>query len=140
MPNSIRELMSTPLVKLRQSDSCAQAAKAMQTHDVGDVLVVDDKGQLAGILTDRDIVVRGIAEGLQPESTSCGALCTTEPVTISADDDSAHAIELMGRKAIRRLPVVEQGRLVGILSLGDLAVDRDRQSALGQISSAPPTA
>jgi CBS domain-containing protein len=114
-----------------------EAARVMRKNDIGDVVVTDGP-RLWGILTDRDIVVRALAEGLDPQGTMVGDICSRELVTVTPDDTLGHAVTLMREKAIRRLPVVEDGAVVGIVSIGDVAVDRDRRSALADISAAPP--
>ncbi|HEX6219453.1 MAG TPA: CBS domain-containing protein, partial [Acidimicrobiia bacterium] len=95
-------------------------------------------GDLCGIVTDRDIVVRGLAEGMDPETAAIDDVCKHDVVTVGSRDAVAEAVKLMEQHAIRRLPVVDGGELVGIVSIGDLAEERDPNSALGEISSAPP--
>jgi CBS domain-containing protein len=109
----------------------------MRDADVGDVLVVDEADTLRGVVTDRDIVVRGLATGLDA-STPIGELCSPELLTVSPDEPTDVVADLMASAAVRRVPVVESGRPVGIVALGDLAVRRDPESALGSISAAPP--
>ena len=109
----------------------------MRDGNIGDVVVLED-GQVRGILTDRDIVIRALAEGMDPSRTTVGEVCSRELTTLSPTDSIAQAVSIMRDKAIRRLPVVEGGRPVGIVSLGDLAVEREPDSALGGISAAPP--
>jgi CBS domain-containing protein len=137
MGSKIREYMTTDLVKLEADQPVAEAARRMRDADIGDVLVMR-AGQLSGILTDRDIVVRCIAEGADPNRTRLEDVCSPDLATLSPDDDSDNAVRLMAKKAIRRVPVVENGEPVGVVSIGDLAVARDRDSALGGISAAPP--
>ncbi len=95
-------------------------------------------GQIQGILTDRDIVVRALAEGRDPARTTVGEICSRELTTLCPDDAIGDAEKIMRDQAIRRLPVVEEGRPVGIVSLGDLAVEKNPESTLGGISAAPP--
>jgi CBS domain-containing protein len=109
----------------------------MRDGSIGDVVVLED-GQVRGILTDWDIVVRVLAEGRDPAGTTVGEICSRELTTLSPTNAIADAVAVMRDKAIRRLPVVEGGRLVGMVSLGDLAVERDPESVLGGISAAPP--
>jgi len=102
-------------------------------------VVVLENNQLCGIVTDRDIVVRVLADGGDPAMVTVGEICsrelTTVPPTASIDD----VVRLIRQKAIRRLPVVEEdGEVVGIVSIGDIAVARDRESALADVSAAPP--
>jgi CBS domain-containing protein len=119
---------STPLI---------EAARMMRDEDIGPILVLDN-GQVEGIVTDRDIVVRGIAEGADPARTSVRDACSTDLETLSPSDSVDRAVALMRDKAIRRLPVVDEaGKPVGIVSLGDLAIERDPDSALAEISEAP---
>lgn len=113
------------------------AAQVMRENDIGDVLVTED-GVLRGILTDRDIVVRAIAAGRHPSATSTGEVCSASIQTCSVDDPTTQAAEIMRQHALRRLPVIEENRLVGIVSIGDLAVADDPKSALADISAAPP--
>lgn len=94
-------------------------------------------GMLTGIVTDRDLVVRAIAEGRDATST-LGDIVSSEVVSITPTDSADDAIRLMRERALRRVPVVEDGRPVGIVSLGDLAGERDPRSVLGEISTAPP--
>jgi CBS domain-containing protein len=133
----IRDVMTPNPITLPAAATAIEAAKAMREGDVGDVVVVDD-GHIYGIVTDRDIVVRGLAVDGNLAQTRLGEICSRELTTVSPTDEVTAAIDLMKHKAIRRLPVVENDRPVGIVSLGDLAVDRDRRSALGEISAAPP--
>lgn len=134
---TIRDIMTPNPITLTRDTPVLEAARRMQRDDIGDV-VVTDNGSILGIVTDRDIVIRAIANGRDPQNTRVGDICSTNPVTITPDDDIRRAIELMRDNAIRRLPVVQNGKLMGIVSLGDLAVDRDPNSVLGEVSSAPP--
>lgn len=109
----------------------------MRDADIGNVVVLDGQ-QTCGILTDRDVVVRAIAEGHDPAVTSLRGICSRNLTALSPRDSVADAVRLMRQKAIRRLPVVENHRAVGIVSIGDLALEKDPQSALGDISAAPP--
>lgn len=123
---------------LPESTTAREAAEAMRANDIGDVLVTDDNGRIAGILTDRDLVVRVIAEGRDPRVTSIGDVASRALTAVAPDDPVDRAVQIMREKAIRRLPVVEKGKVVGIVSIGDLALDRDPDSALADISAAPP--
>jgi CBS domain-containing protein len=127
--------MTSNLVQLASSAPLAEAARRMRDADIGDVIVTED-GTMCGVVTDRDIVVRAIAEGKDPQSATLGEICSHEVVTVSADDPVDRAIELMRERAVRRLPVVDGGSPVGIVSIGDLAIERDSDSALADISAA----
>jgi len=137
MAQLVREVMTPDPVTLSATASLVDAALAMRDFDVGDVLVLDD-GKVCGIVTDRDIVVRGIASGNYPATVKLAEICSRELTTLSPNDRVEDAVSLMREKAIRRLPVVEGKKPVGIVSLGDLAVERDPHSALSDISAAPP--
>ena len=136
MAEKIREVMSTKVVTLDATASPTEAARAMRENDIG-ALVVERDDRVCGILTDRDLVVRCLADedGLDQE---VGDLCSEELTSVAPDADVGEAIRLMSDRAIRRIPVVENGHAVGIVSIGDLAQARDPESALGQISAAPP--
>lgn len=136
MHQQIREIMTPDPVVLQTSATVVEAARCMRDDNIGDVLVMED-GHLRGIVTDRDIVVRALASGL-PASTPVGQICSGDPICVSPDDGVDAAISLMRQHAIRRIPVVEDGRPVGIVSIGDLAEERDPESVLGEISEAPP--
>jgi CBS domain-containing protein len=101
----------------------------MRDADIGDVIVLEDS-LVCGILTDRDIVLRGVAEGPDLAATKVSDICSQELTSVSPTDEV--------EKAVRRLPVVEGGKPVGVVSIGDLAIERDPHSAVGKISAAPP--
>jgi CBS domain-containing protein len=110
----------------------------MRGNDIGDVVVLKEK-RLFGILTDRDIVVRALAAKSDPETTPVSEICSRELTTIEPTASVEEAVRFMREKAIRRLPVVDKtGDVIGIVSIGDLAVERDPRSALADISAAPP--
>jgi CBS domain-containing protein len=137
MAQQVRDVMTPNPITMPATATAVDAAKAMRESNVGDIIVIEDN-RICGIVTDRDIVVRGLGVGRNPTQTKLGEICSRELTTVSPTDEVSNAIGLMKDKAIRRLPVVENDRPVGILSLGDLAVERDQHSALGGISAAPP--
>ncbi len=139
MGQKIRELMTGEPIALDAGATVSEAALRMKDHDVGDVLVTRD-GKLCGIVTDRDLVVRCLAQqDADLRGSTIGEFCTEHPVTLTQDADVSEAIRVMQERAVRRIPIVaKDGQTIGILSLGDLAIDRDRQSTLGAISAAPP--
>ena len=137
MPQRIHEVMTPNPVSLPGTASVREAARAMRDQDIGDVIVVANH-QIWGIVTDRDIVVRTVAEMRDPATTTLADICSHALTTVSPDDRIEQAVRLMREKAIRRLPVVAGHRAVGIVSLGDLARERDPESALGAISATPP--
>jgi CBS domain-containing protein len=132
----VRDVMTADPVCVTPDTTIMDAAKKMSSADIGDVLVRD--GSKVCIVTDRDVVVRAIAEGRDPAKTFVRDICSTDVETVTPDTPIATAIGLMRDKAIRRLPVVEDGQAVGIVSLGDFAEEQDPKSALADISSAPP--
>lgn len=135
--DSIRDVMTPEPVTVAATTSLEQAARHMRDAGIGNVIVLEGE-QITGILTDRDIVVRAVAEGWDPSQTPVGDVASRELTTISPDETVDAAVALMRERSIRRLPVVESGRPVGIVSLGDLALERDPDSCLGEISAAPP--
>jgi len=138
MAQTISDVMTPDPVVLAPTTSLTEAAARMRDLGIGDVLVADDE-QLRGLVTDRDIVVRAVADGCDPNTTTLAEVCTAEVWALDPDSSIDEAIRLMGENAIRRLPVVELGRPVGIVAIGDLAVQLDPTSALADISAAAPT-
>jgi CBS domain-containing protein len=118
-------------------DPVIEAARIMSADDIGDVIVVDG-GRVEGIVTDRDIVVRGVAESRDAGSTPVREVCTTGVEALEPGATVDDALRKMREADVRRLPVVEDGRPVGIVSLGDLAVEREPDSTLADISAASP--
>ncbi|MET9849793.1 CBS domain-containing protein [Streptomyces ossamyceticus] len=137
MADFVRDVMTPGVVAVRPDASLVEAAQLMRAQDVGDVLVTVDE-QLIGVLTDRDITLRTVADGVDPLTVSAQAVCTPNPVVIGPDDAVSTAVALMRDHAIRRLPVLADGHPVGMVSLGDLAVAQDPDSALADISRAEP--
>ena len=135
-PSLVREVMTCDPIALAETATIEEAALAMREADVGAVLVMR-RDALRGILTDRDVVVRFVADGHDPGGAFVGEICSSDLVEVGPDDSVDHAIALMREHALRRLPVVDDaGRPVGIVSLGDLACIRDPASLLGGISAA----
>jgi len=137
MAQSIQDVMQAAPITMAPTASVIEAARTMRDADIGSV-IVHEHDQLYGIVTDRDLVVRALAENPNCASMMLGDICSRDVTTLSPSDTVEEAIQLMRDKAIRRLPVVENGTPVGIVSLGDLAVERDPDSVLGDISAAPP--
>lgn len=136
MAQSIREVMTADPRTVRSDASLQDAAREMSSGDIGAVLV-EDNGSVAGILTDRDIVVRAIAEGRDPSSTKVSEVATRDVKTLTPDSSVDDAIKIVREHNVRRIPVVQDGRPAGIVSIGDLAIERDSHSALADISSEP---
>ncbi|MFJ8692962.1 CBS domain-containing protein [Streptomyces roseolilacinus] len=137
MAQLVREVMTAGVAAVRPDASLVEAAQLMRAQDIGDVLVADGD-LLVGVVTDRDITVRAVAEGADPLTVNAETVCTPDPVCVGPDDEVATAVRLMRRHAVRRLPVVEDGRPLGVVSLGDLAISQDPESALADISRAEP--
>lgn len=139
MAKSVRDIMTANPISMAASAPILEAAQRMRDNSIGSVLLEKD-GKFSGLVTDRDIVVRGVAEGKDPKSTDLESICSKETVTLSPDQSEEDAVQLMRTKAIRRLPVLENGTAVGIVALGDLAVDGDPNSVLAEVSAAKANA
>ncbi len=137
MAETLREVMRQSPVTVPPDMNLVEASRTMKEFDIGDLIVMEN-GTVAGIVTDRDITIRATAEGKDPKSTTLAEIYSKNLVTIEPDATLDEAVELMRSKALRRLPVVEGNKPVGVVSLGDLAIDRDPSSALADISAAPP--
>jgi CBS domain-containing protein len=120
----IRDLMTENPSSCERGTPVAEAAKVMARENVGSVPVVEGD-KLVGVVTDRDLVVRLLAEGRDPQSTTVGEVASSEPVTLSPDDGLDQALQLLARHQVRRLPVVEGERLVGIVAQADIARHAD---------------
>ncbi len=135
---TVREVMTPHVVTLPRETTLVEAARTMRERDIGDIVVSDGSGP-AGLVTDRDIVVRAVAERRDPASTTIDEILTQDLVTVRPDDTVQSAALLMRDRAVRRVLVCEDDRsLVGIVSIGDLAEDIDPDSVLGGISKAEP--
>lgn len=135
----LKEIMSTNPINIHPEESVAVAARTLTHYNIGALPVCREDGKLCGMVTDRDLVVRCLASGKLPENTKVKDVMTARVVSAAPDMDIGAAAHLMGRQQIRRLPVVEDGRLRGMVSLGDLAVREacamDAADALGDICS-----
>ncbi len=124
----LRELMTSPVVRIHPDESVAVAARTLTRCNIGALPVCGNDGRMCGLITDRDIVTRCLASGRSPSATTVREVMTAGVITARPDMDAAVAASLMGREQIRRLPVVENERLCGMVSLGDLA--RREESSL----------
>ncbi len=129
--------MSPAPVCMAPSESVAAAARAMREHDTGTVLVLSD-GRLSGLVTERDIMVRVLAENRDPLTTFVGDICSGELAVLGPDDEVEQAIRLIRERAVRRIPVLADGTAVGLVYLGDLAPDAGEPSALTVLAAARP--
>jgi CBS domain-containing protein len=120
MPTA-REIMTTDATCVAENDDLITAARMMKKLDVGSLPICGSDDRLKGMLTDRDIVVKVLAEGRDPASVTAGELAQGEAVTIGADDDAAEILATMGQHQVRRLPVIDGHRLVGIVAIADVA-------------------
>jgi CBS domain-containing protein len=137
MTQTIRDVMHANPISMSPTTSVIEAARAMRDADIGSI-IVHEHDRLYGIVTDRDLVVRALAENVNCAAMILGDICSREPMALAPTDTVEEAVRLMRGKAIRRLPVVEHKTPVGLVSLGDLAVEQDPDSVLGNISAAPP--
>ena len=136
MGQQVKEVMTTRPITLDRDATLVEAARVMRDQGIGDVIVVEGD-DAAGIVTDRDIVIRAVAEGADPHSTRLGQVVSGDLTSVAPDDPVDRAVELMREKAVRRLPVLEGGKPVGVVSLGDLAIQGDADSVLADISDEP---
>ena len=134
----IQDVMTRVVHSVGEHASIREVARLMRDENVGDVLVTDAQGKLCGIITDRDVVVRAVAESDDIDSLRAIDICTDHVVTLDASSGVDDAVKLMTEKAIRRIPVVENDIPIGIVTIGDLAAQREPASALGMISQAAP--
>jgi CBS domain-containing protein len=137
MPTLVEEVMSRTPLALTPDSTIAEAAAYMRDGGIGDVLVVDGDC-LVGMVTDRDIVVRAVAEHRDPDATPLSAVCSEDLFTVRPDDAVDTAERIMRDRALQRMPVVKNGRPVGVISLADLTDTIDSAGTLRDISTAPP--
>lgn len=137
MAETVAQIMARYPETVTPDTTVGEAARRMRDIDAGDVVVLDG-GRLAGMLTDRDIAVRVVAEDKGPSTPVREVYSRQDLATVTPDMSMEQAAEVMRSKAVRRLPVVEGDRVVGVVSIGDLAIERDERSALADISAAEP--
>jgi len=135
----VREIMNRSVVSVSPEETVDLAARLLARHNIGALPVCTSDGKLQGVLTDRDIVLRCVALNRDPAATKTGDIMSRGVLTASPAEDAAAAGRVMAQGQVRRLPVVEGGKVVGFLSLGDLAVragtDMEAGKALGKISA-----
>jgi len=134
MDAKVRDVMTPGPIGVGYYQSIGEAARTMRDWGVGAVLVVNDQA-LDGLVTDRDLVVRAVAEARGADEP-VGPLSTGDLIGVDADADAAEAARLMREHAVRRLPVIEDGQVAGMVSLGDLALNDDPASALAGVGRA----
>jgi CBS domain-containing protein len=126
MAQSIREVMTRSPETVESGSTAVDAAKRMKQADAGMIPVVQN-GRLVGTVTDRDIAVRVVAEGKDPQTTTVGEIASTEIVTVAPDLDLSEALKLMARHQVRRLPVVEGDAVIGVIAQADVAQQADER-------------
>jgi len=131
MSKRVRDAMTPNVWTARMSQTLAEAAQVMKGEDVGSVPVVED-GRLVGIVTDRDIVTRVVAEGRDPQAVHVDDVASRNLVTVRPEDDLDDALMLMAQHQVRRLPVVDDGRLVGMLAQADIAQEA-KEKKVGEV-------
>ena len=135
----VKEVMTQTVIRISPMESAAVAARTLTHYNIGALPVCGGDGRLCGVLTDRDIVTRCLAAGQQPEKTLVRSIMTNNVVSVRPDMDLGVAASLMAKRQVRRLPVVENGNLCGMISLGDLSRNEqsapDATDALAEISS-----
>jgi len=135
----LRDVMTNPVIRIHPDETVSVAARTLTHYNIGILPVCGSDGRLCGLVTDRDLVTRCLASGRSPGSTPVRDVMTAQVISARPDMEAALAASLMGREQIRRLPVVENGKLCGMVSLGDLAVQEetgiDAGDALSEISS-----
>lgn len=120
----VKDIMTQSVISIGAEESVEVAARTLTQYNIG-ALPVTENGRLCGMVTDRDLVIRCMASGRQPSNTKVRDVMTSQVTSVKPDMDTGVAAHLMGRQQIRRLPVTENGRLCGMVSLGDLAIRED---------------
>jgi CBS domain-containing protein len=133
----VQDFMTADPITIDAKAPISEAASKMREADVGSLIVMQGD-EVSGVVTDRDITIRAVADGKDPNTFPVGEVSSKEVATVSPRDKVAMVIDLMEKIAVRRLPVVDNHKPVGIVSLGDLAVQKYPESTLAQISAAPP--
>jgi CBS domain-containing protein len=138
MSKTAREIMTGSAECVGENETLSDAAKKMARLDVGSLPICGEDNRLKGMLTDRDIVIKAIAEAKDPQSTRAGEFAQGKPVTIGADDPAEEALQTMRDHKVRRLPVIDGHTLIGVISQGDLATELGNEQVgelVGAISS-----
>jgi len=137
MAKSVRDAMTEDPRSVATSASVVEAARIMREAHIGSLPVTDGE-QLVGMITDRDITTRVVAEAVDPQTTSVGDVYSRDVIRVEADEDDEEAVELMARHQVRRLPVVEDGRLIGIVAQADIALkEHEKTGELVEAISKP---
>ena len=135
----LRDIMTNPVIRIHPEETVAVASRTLARYNIGSLPVCGSDGRMCGVITDRDLVTRCLAAGRSPTSTAVRDVMTANVICGRPDMDTAAAAGLMGREQVRRLPVLENGKLCGMVSLGDLALEEqtsyDAGDALTEISN-----
>lgn len=131
----LREVMTNTVIRIHPDESVAVAARTLTHYNIGILPVCGGDGRICGLVTDRDLVTRCLAAGRSPAATPVRDVMTAQVISARPDMDTSAAAGLMGREQIRRLPVVENGKLCGMVSLGDLAVQEETSLDAGDALS-----
>jgi CBS domain-containing protein len=134
MAESVRDAMTENPQSIAASASVVEAARLMREKDIGSLPITDEE-KVVGMITDRDITTAVVAEGADPETTSVGDVSSGDPVSVGPDEDLEDALQLMARHQVRRLPVVEDDRLVGIVAQADIAL-KENEKKTGELVEA----
>lgn len=127
----INNIMTKDIVSLQAEDTVEHAAQLMKEHGVGS-LPICNEGKIVGIITDRDIALRSVAMGESIQNQTVRNIMTSNPITVSPNISATEAAEIMSKKQIRRLPVVENKNLVGMVSLGDISTEPNLENSAGK--------
>ena len=136
MAKTARDVMTGGTECIGENDTVADAADRLKALDIGAMPICGEDNRLKGMLTDRDIVVKALAKGRDPASTRAGELGEGKPVTIGADDSIQEALKTMAQHKVRRLPVIDGHKLVGIISVADIARELEDDSSKGDLIEA----
>lgn len=136
----VSDIMTDQVISIDEDEPVTAAARLMKQHNFGSIPVRDGRGKLKGILTDRDIVIRCVASDENPDDVKINEIMSRNLVTIASSEDADKAAQVMAKSQIRRIPVTDNGMLVGIVALGDIArnshCEMEAAEALSEISSA----
>ena len=129
---TVKDIMTDPAIVITEDSSVIDAAKLMREHNIGSVPVVNDSENIVGIVTDRDIVIRNMARGLDPKSHSVNEIMTRDVSCVAPETEIDEAAQVMANDKVRRLPVVDDDRVVGFVALGDISACRDYTFEIGE--------
>lgn len=127
----VKDIMNQNVICVAPDEMASVAARMLSRHNIG-ALPVCERGRLSGMVTDRDIVLRCVAAEKSPQQTPVREIMTGRVISVSPEEDAQAAAELMAKEQVRRLPVAENGQVVGMLSLGDLTVNRGLQMEVSE--------